>query len=583
MNNLVPNKIRLIYIFGFILATLLSLYAFRWQVVEASRLSEAIALRKREYLIPSVRGAILAKDGSTLAYSEPRFDAYLYLPEIQYAEVNKLQTRDELLEKVLPYLEEYDKDSLIQLLKDRQREGIWWFMVAEGLTLEQKNEILDLRREDGGRLEGISLQYSQKRFYPEGTLASHVLGLADSREDGGMVGRGGLEGGWNGNLEPQKGYVSYDIDAAGNPVAGSTGVTVQAKRGSTIVTSIDKFLQSRVEQGLEKGVEQFRARSGTALVMDPKTGEILALANYPTYDPNTREVEDQSQFGNAAVSQPYEIGSVGKTFTLAAAIDSGEYNPKDIVIEGHEGCEDLIEGFRVCNLFEKSSGPLTLERATVLSDNVAYYHLSKNLGPETMYEYLSRFGVGYASGVDISGESFGYIKPPSQWNENDISAYSYGTSYQMNAIQAISAVGAIANYGVRMQPRLVNEIREADGNVIKMEPQPVEKVMSDDASRTVSKIMNEVYKSNIIEWNYKVSIANDPIAMKSGTGLIVRDGVYSRDYNATYVGFDTSEDRRFIMLIRLDSPQEGRISSENARLVWLDTYLLIRDYLGIGD
>ena len=348
-----------------------------------------------------------------------------------------------------PGIEVDVEDYLESTIEANRKRGIYWFKLIDGLTLDDKEVIESLRREkDLGNFEGLNLVYSQERFYPEIRLAANVIGFSDEREDGSVIGRSGIEDAWNGNLEPQKGYVTFDIDAAGNPVTGSTDATIQAKRGSTIVTTIDKYLQQKVEQYLERGVKQFKAASGTTIVLDPKSGEIMAMANYPSFDPNTRDVDNPAHLGNAAVSQPYEIGSVGKAFTLAAAIDSGLYKPGDVVIQGHDGCEALIEGFQVCNLFGRKSGPLTLSRATVKSDNVAYYHISKDLGPETLHSYLVKFGVGFPSGVDLRGESYGYIKTPETWNENDISAYSYGTSYQMNAIQAASAVAALGNNGV---------------------------------------------------------------------------------------------------------------------------------------
>lgn len=641
MNNLIVGKIRLIHVFGFGFTILLVFFAFRWQVVEASKLAEEIAGRRREALIPSIRGAILARDGTTLAYSEPRFDLYFYTPEIQYAEFAKLQTREELYAKIQPYikvpkemevplsdneLEIQDEQArqantvatenkqpnqaptaesaqqpkpttkkitrfvdgtltevtsyLDQLNKDFRRDRVIWYKVADGLTLEQKHAIEDLIRDkDKGKLEGMTLIYSPQRFYPENKLAASVIGYSDALDNGKTVGREGIELAKNGILEPQQGFVTYDIDATGNPVTGTTQATIQAKRGSSVETTIDKFLQRTLEHKLKEGVHQFEARAGSVVVLDPKTGEILALANYPTFDPETRLVSSNDFLGNPSISQPYEIGSVGKAFTLAAAIDSGTYAPNDIVINGHDGCVALIEGFRVCNLFERKSGPLTLTRATVLSDNVAYYNISKKLGAETMYKYLRRFGVGLLSGVDLRGESNGLLKESKLWNENDVSAYSYGTSFQMNAVQAAAAMASIPNYGVRMQPRVVRKIIDADGSSHDLKPRPVEQVMSEDSSKIVTQVLREVYKSYLIENKYK-PWTKYPIAMKSGTGLIVKNGTYSKDYNATYVGFDMSNQRRFLMLLRLDSPKVGRVSSENARIVWLEMFGAIKSYLG---
>lgn len=582
MTNLYSSKIRAIHVIGFTTAILLVIFAFRWQVVDASRLQEELQLRRKAYLIPSVRGPILSRDSSTLAYSEPRADLYAYTVEMDVAEQQGQQTREEFYRKILPYTKFTTIAELEQLFIDKKKEKIVWFQIAKGLTLKQRDEVDALKRDkDKGKLQGLDLPYAQQRFYPENTLAGQLIGFADNRDDGSMIGRSGIEAWGNGDLEPQKGYVTYDIDAAGNPVTGTTDAKIQAKRGSTIVTTIDKFLQKKLEENLVQGVARFQAKAAQGIIMDPKSGEVLALANVPLFNPNERAVLDPAIYSNAAITQPYEIGSVGKAFTLTAAIDANVYKPGDIVIDGHNGCENLIEGFRVCNLFNRKAGALTLERATVLSDNVAYYHISKTIGAETLHQYLNDFGVGYKSGIQLLEESHGVIKDANRWNENDISAYSYGTSYGMNTVGAAAGVAAIANYGVRMQPMLVKEITGADGRKVEYKPRAIKKVMAESSSQVVSEILFQVFKSNLSEAYYKAALKDVRIGMKSGTGLIAKDGVYTKDYNATYVGFDISPDRRFLMLIRLDSPQIGRISGENARVLWLDTFLSMKDYLGM--
>jgi len=583
------SKIRVIYYFIIVFAIAISVFCIRWQVIDAAKFTTIAGSRYKNYEIPASRGTLYAKDGSTLAYSEPRFDVYIYIPELEFAENKLLQTRDEFTDKVAPIIDETG-ESLRNKIANYKDEGILWVKIAESLDLEDRNALQALQRDsDGGELFGTFYESTYERVYPEGKLAAQVLGLTTVQNDGSTLGLGGLEGEWNGHLEPLAGFISGELDAKGNAIGTATVKTIEAKRGSSIYTSIDKKLQQIAQDKLKWGVETYGAAGGSIVIMDPKTGEVMAMANFPDYDPNLREAQDPNVYGNKAVSEPYEVGSVGKVMTLAAGIDTGIITPDTVLLEnGHPGCIEITDELSaICTADKLPQPAMPIKDAFAKSDNLYFYALSKlmyDTDPSIFHSYLIKFGIGRSSGVDVSGESYGYLKDWEDWNIADIAAYSYGHSYQVNALQITSAVATLANYGVRMQPHFVTKVVEQDGSTKLYEPEALEKVVSKETVALMDEMMYTVYKKSIYYWEHQYDdLRNYKIAMKSGTALIPnRDKAgYSSDFNATYVGYDASPDRSFIMLVRLDKPTVGDLSMYSSRIVWLETFNAFKDYLGV--
>ncbi|MBN1916110.1 penicillin-binding protein 2 [Candidatus Dojkabacteria bacterium] len=583
------RKIKLLGSFLVLFFLLIAFFLIRWQVVESEKYKAYANQRITETMIPSIRGAILAADGSTLAYSEPRFDIYIFKKDIEEAEKKKFQTRGEFIEKVSSILE--NKEKVEQAFLEKET----WIRIADKVSYETKEELFNLQPEccNTRKLQGIFYELSTQRIYPEGALAPHVLGFVGKSYSSNELGRGGIEQFRNGILSPQEGYDFSERDSFGNIITLSESDPIEARRGSTLITTIDKTLQQKVEEKLEEGVNRYEAKSGTAIIMDPKTGKILAMANYPDFDPNKYyEIEDQSVFRNNGISSPYEMGSVMKAITMSAGIDSGKITPNTVVVESHEGCEHLLEEKEVCTYDKKPQGKLTALDALIKSDNIALYHTAKMIGQDTFYKYLKKFGIGSPTGIDLTGESYSSIPDSRTWNLADLATYSYGHSYQVTPIQTISAVGALANGGKLMQPYIVQRIIDPSGEVKEFNPVVVTQVVKPETAVIMQDMMHEVFKSQTKEIHYQRAFKEYRIALKSGTALIPCVLVpekncygYSSEYNATYIGFDASDEKSFIMLIRLERPRLESSSSDlsyfNARHVWLETFDAVKDYIGV--
>ncbi|MCA9379164.1 penicillin-binding protein 2, partial [Candidatus Dojkabacteria bacterium] len=539
--------------------------------------------RSQQEEIPALRGSIYAKDGTTLAYSEPRYDVYVWLPELQYRELKGLQTRADFTEKV-GALTDYTGEQLAQYLEEMENNGVRWIKIAGQVTVEAREKIMNLTVEgdSGAKLAGYDFIETSKRIYPEGSLASQTIGLTNQDDDGNTIGLGGIEGEWDGNLEPIAGYLSGERDAKGNAIGISTERTIESVRGNSIYTSVDKHLQQIVEQHLKWAVETYNADSGSVVIMDPHDGSIMALANYPTYDANLRENKDASAYGNKAVSEPYEIGSVGKIFTLSTAIDLGVVTPDSVIIQGHNGCESISDDLLpVCTHDKLPQPPMPIKDAFALSDNIYFLHLGQLIEKQDFYNSLQKFGIGHASGVDLQGESFGYLKDWEKWNIADVSAYSYGHSYQINLVQATAAVAAVANGGVLMQPHVVQKVVQADGTEIDFEPQVINRVIKPETAALMSSMMYVIYQNNLFWWEHQYDdLRSYNIALKSGTALIPDKYGYTNEINATYAGYDANPEHTFVMLARLERP-DGSLASMNTRVLWMEIFRDIKDYLGV--
>jgi stage V sporulation protein D (sporulation-specific penicillin-binding protein) len=563
-------------------------FLIRWQVLDSERYKALASQRVSEEKIPSIRGAILARDESTLAYSEPRFDIYVFKKEVEDAELRGKQTKEEFISKVVSVIGN-EEDVRKRLSQDSQ-----WIKVADKVSYEDKQKLFALHPDccKSQELYGLRYELNSTRLYPENDLASNVVGFIGKNFNGDEVGRNGIEQYRDGILSPQEGFDLSEKDSLGNIIAISGTDPIDARRGSTIVTTIDKTLQQKVEDKLKLGVETYKAKSGVSIVMDPKTGEILAMAQYPDYDPNKYyEVKDGTLFRNDAISLPYEIGSVMKAVTMSSAVDLGAVTPSTVVVNGHQGCEHLLEEKEVCTYDKKPQGPLTALDALIKSDNIALYHTAQLIGKDNFYAYLKKFGVGTPTGIDLAGESYSSLSDSKNWNLADLATYSYGHSYQVTPIQAIAAIGSLANDGKLMQPYITSKIIDNNGEVKEFKPVVVNQTVSAETSSIMIDMLNEVYKSNIKESTYQRLYGDYKIAMKSGTALmpcalVPEDNCvgYSSEYNATYVGFDASPQRTFILIVKLERPElkSGQdLSFYNARHLWLDTFGAIKDYLGV--
>ena len=556
-------------------------FLFRWQIVEADRYKYLAKQRIKDTQLSSLRGRILDNDGAALAYSVPTYDLYAYLPEMNEAEELSRQTRVEFIRKVAPIInleEEYLGNILAQ--------NILYNVIVRDISVEQKIQLEKLKTDKSKErtLVGLHFEPSEKRVYPDKTLASHIIGFLGKNDIGEDVGRNGIEGYWNGDLAWKEGFFLEEIDSFGNQILTGAYEPILPKTGRTVQLTIDRGVQEILEDKIKEGVKKWDAESGTIVAMNPKTGAVKGMANYPTYDPGKYyKQKDFEVFRNKAVSDSYEFGSVGKVFTASAAIDTGDATPDSIIFEKHKGCIHVLEEKEICTSSKEAvNKPFDLTDVLAHSDNIGAFMTAEKLGADNMYSYLREFGIGSKTNVGLAEETTIFLKTPEKWNRADLAAYSYGQGYSATPLQITSAISAIANNGKRMQPFIVQKIYD-DEEVMEIEPKVASQPLKKESAQIINSMMTEVFDRNGSKWYYK-DLTNYHLAGKSGTASVldISGKSYAQDkVNVTFVGWDSSRYKTFVMLIRLEKPEGAPFSVESVQPLWMETFLEVKDALGV--
>ncbi|MEI6886765.1 MAG: penicillin-binding protein 2 [bacterium] len=580
-------KLRLSWLTFIVFTVLITVFLYRWQVIDYPYYSGLASDRTKVEKSVGKRGNILSSDRSVLAYTSPAFDIFVYKVELKASEEGKSQTRDEFATKMATVLG-LDK---IKLLSDIDSSKSNYFKIAEKIDLDTKNKVLALNKDkSGNRLEGYIVENTEKRVYPNNEFASHVIGYMGKDIDGKDKANNGVEGYYDGEMKPQKGKSTVEKDSYGNVILGGQFEQYASKDGRDIVLTIDRGLQKVLQQKLDEGRAQYSAVYTSGIIMDPKTGHILAMALSPEFDPNKYYESEISILNNRNVSEPYEPGSVVKALTASAGIDSGLVTPDEQLFKSHKGCIEISDErdngikWNICVAGRGASPtPKNLLQTLQTSDNIGAYMVAKKVGISTMDSYFRKFGIGKTTGVGLAEESSPTLKSVANWNEIDLATYSFGQGLSMTPLQVVSAFSTIANGGKRMKPQIVSSVID-EKEEIKIQPKLEEQVISENSASIVRDMLVKTFKYNIGATIYKKDTANYLIAGKSGTAQIASTtgpGYNSGEVNATYVGFDGNPDPKFAMIIKINKPKDAVFSTLNAFPLWVNTFLEIKDLLGV--
>lgn len=521
---------------------LLAVKLFIWQIVAGDNLAKEA---KKQYrsgkVVTAPRGNIFASDGSILAGRKEAWLLFASPPEFK-------QSSAEIAKKISPILET-DYATIKEILSVK---GSVWLPVEHKISSPVKNNIEALD------IAGLGFEPEEARVYPEASAAAQLLGFVGKNAEGEDTGYFGLEGYYNLPLSGKSGYFSADKDARGNPILLGNFQEVTALSGVDLLTNIDKTVQLILEKKLKEGIEKYGAKGGTAIVADPSSGAILAMASHPSFDPaNYREYND-SLFKNPAISDTFEPGSVFKVVVMAAALDAGLVKPDTI-------CDICAGPFRVdkytiATWNNKYHPDSTMTEVIVNSDNVGMIFVGQELGADQLYDYLTKFGFGVSTGIDLQGEAVPALRPKGTWNVVDLATASFGQGVAITAAQLIRAVSAIANEG--RLPRLT---------VVKSKPK-LEQVISPEAAEKMTAMMVAAAKSGESKWTYTKGFS---VAGKTGTAQIPIAGHYDTENTmASFIGFSPAKNPKFIMLVTLNTPQSSPWASETAAPLW---YSVARD------
>ena len=525
-------RIRLIGVIFTLGFALVAMRAFDLQVLQEKQWDER-AERQHQKVIPLTpqRGTIFDSNGEELAVSVD--------VDSVYAEPAKLENPSETA-KALSKVLGLSKKTIKSKLK-RNRNFVW---LKRQISPKQSEKIKAMK------LDGVGMIKEHRRYYPNSSLAAHLIGFT------GLDPKGleGLELKYDKTILGRGGYLVTERDALGRGMVDGSPIIQGATRGHDLYLTIDKNLQYIAERELAEGLRITEAKAGTVVMMEPNTGEILAMASFPEYNPNALSRHKPYQWRNRAVCDSFEPGSTFKIFLMAAALNEAVINTNQKI-----DCENGV--FRVGGKDihdHKKYQKLTPAEIIKYSSNIGSAKIGKLLERKLFHSYLGEFGFGQPTGVDLPGEASGLLRPANKWFEVDLAAISFGQGISATPIQLTVAAAAIANGGYLMEPYVVDRVVDSQRQVIrKNRPRIVRKVVAQDVAQLVSRMMEMTTEDGGTA--IKARVQGYRVAGKTGTAQKVDPvtGGYSSDKRlASFVGFLPIENPKIVMLVAIDEPKK---------------------------
>jgi cell division protein FtsI (penicillin-binding protein 3) len=500
--------------------------------LQVVRHSDMKARADRQHLrtiaAPAKRGEILDRNGHVLAYS---VDA-----DTIFADPSEIENADKVAQLVCAALDHCDGKMRQEMARNLRRDTQFVYL-ARKVSPDEAQRVRALE------LEGVAFLKESRRFYPKKELASHVLGFVGVDN----TGLAGLESTYDAQVRGKEGKVLVQTDARQHAL--QSRVDRVATAGASIELTIDQFLQHIAERELRAGVDENRAAGGTAIVMDPQTGEILALANYPTFNPNSFGRAEDQERRNRAIQDLYEPGSTFKVVTASAALEESVIKSSDpidcapgyITFPGRPPINDV-----------HAYGVLPFSDVIVKSSNVGAIRVGLRLGPERLGRYISRFGFGQAIGPDFRGESPGIVWNPARLDSSALASVSMGYQVGVTPLQMVAAVSSVANGGSLIEPRVVRAFIK-NGQRVPIARKVLRRTVSAATAAELTGIMEAVVERGTAKG---AQIDGYTIAGKTGTASKLVNGRYSRsEYNASFVGFLPSRDPSLAIIVVIDSPR----------------------------
>ncbi|PIQ81854.1 MAG: penicillin-binding protein [Candidatus Omnitrophica bacterium CG11_big_fil_rev_8_21_14_0_20_64_10] len=492
-----------------------------------------VSIARRQHLqvleLPPVRGAILDRNGRPLAVSI-RLNSVFANPRHVSDPSSVARHLSRILN--LPF------EELREKLSNRKRGFVW---IARRISNQAAEEIRS------ARLGGVDLMMEPRRVYPQGYLASQVVGFA------GMDARGleGLELEWDRALKGEPGWRWLSRDARQRGTGAWDAPFVLPRNGQELVLTLDTNIQYLVEQALDAAYRKHRAQAASIVVMDPSTGEILAMANRPTFDANESASSPPENRRNRSVTDPFEPGSVFKVVTAATALAHEAVTPEDKFY--CEQGEYAVAG-RILH-DHRPHGWLTFREVIALSSNIGTAKVAMKLGPDPIYKGIRAFGFGEKTRVELPGEAPGLVKPPSRWSKPSITTIPMGHEVSVTVLQLAQGMAVVANGGRLVRPRILREVRDAQGTVVqRYGPVFIRRVVASEVAEEVRKILVEVVENGTATW---ARPATGGAGGKTGTAQKVEpNGTYSHShFVASFVGFAPAEHPQVVIAVVVDDPR----------------------------
>lgn len=496
--------------------------------------------QERTVALAPVRGSIFDARGRLLAES--------VVSHSLYADPQSIHEVSEVVDRIGSIDGLGVREDVLRRRLGRGGEFAWLARQVDDALYERVMEL---------GLPGIYSVEEHRRRYPNEALLSSVLGIV------GIDGEGlaGIEHSLESFVRGRPGVVTLLRDARRGMYMVSSNKTDGPVNGLDLVLTVDEVIQYITERTLARTVETSGAKSGTAIVIDPRDGAILAIASYPGFDPNEYAAYPQGQWKNRVIQDVYEPGSIFKIVTAAAAIEEGVVTPSEMVDCGTGSI--VLGGKTVREHGGHAYGVIPFEEVLAQSSNVGTIEVGLRLGPERLYEYCRRFGFGERTGIELPGESVGILHPVDRWSAMSNGIISIGQEIAVTPLQAVLATATIANEGVRVSPRIVDRVVDAEGQtVFRPPPHPPVRVVSEKTAA----VMNEMLKAAVSRGTgKKASLPEYVVAGKTGTAQKAGPGGYLLNKTvASFTGYVPADRPRLAILVMIDEPRTSQYGGEIA-------------------
>lgn len=576
------DRIKIFRIIILLTAAVIVARLFYWQFI--AHVSSNANFKSRQIELPATRGEIFASDNFPLVTNQEAFLIYVKPKEME-------GDLKDIAQKLAPYFiwEKYatagadlsDEQKKQRLEQEKSKAGeilakitnknFFWVQIGRKVSLSQKQQIENLK------IKGLGFEKDGKRFYPEASMAASLLGFVGSNKYGEDTGYFGLEGFWDKELKGQAGRLGLDIDPFGFPILVSKYRTIEPKTGDSLYLTIDRTIQYIVEKNLKEAVEKYGAKQGTVIITKPSTGQILAMATYPSYEPSLYGEFDEKLYKNPAVADTYEPGSIFKLLTMSAALDTATVTPQTKC----DVCDSprQIGGYEISTWNKKYYPNSTMTEIIEHSDNVGMTFVSEKLGLIKFLEYIQRFGFSRKTGIDLEEETTADIRKKEDWKPIDLATAAFGQGIAVTPIQMIEIVQTIANRGKLISPKVVAKIVQNKSEK-EVKPDTIKQVISPKTAAQMTEMMvNAVENGEAKAFTPK----GYRIAGKTGTAQIPLAGHYDPNKTiASFVGFAPADDPKFIMLVRFTEPTSSIFGSETAAPTFFAIAKELFNYLEIS-
>ncbi len=531
------------------------------------------ALAKKQHLkeeiIYAKRGKVFYSDGVTVL-AENQGVANIAVAPKEAEDLNKIA---EVLSPVI----ELSKEEILNKISKKEAS---WVILKNNVPLSKIEKI--------EKLSGIHIETNYTRFFPQRDIASQVIGFYGYDKDGkNRVGQYGIEGYYEKQLAGKNGFRRGAVDASQKPIFSTQNIIQDPVDGDSLILTLDANIQMFVENKTKEMIEKYDPLNATIIVMSPKTGEILAMATAPGFNPNEYKKEKNPNiFKNPAILS-YEPGSIFKPLTAAMGIEEKVITPQTTY---YDSGELKIANYTIKNSDLKAHGQQTMTNVIELSLNTGAVFIQQKVGREKFVDYVQKFGFGKKLGIDLVGEESGNLEnilhPPSNEKLIEVANASFGQGISVTPIQMLTAFSAIANQGQMVKPHMVKKIIHADGTEEEIQPQILGQPISPETASRVTAMMVSATKNG---YSKKAEVEGYLIAGKTGTAqapysyLGIKKVGYSEASLQSFINFAPAFNPEFILLLKMDAPKKGpRFSSDSLAPIAKDINQYLLNYLGIA-